>query len=155
MATLASGLKINELYYPEKKGTYVSAIQLTDRFKQVDIQASPVESGVTLLVTLEPWSPILRHQGLSSQDIHPTLAKEFRRLPVGRAMGDFELEKWRQELIRLGPEHGYPNLQLSFVRSKVSSDVDWNLNLGPPNRIQKIIIKGLETHPIQKRLRPH
>ncbi len=152
LATLASGLKINELYYPEKKGTYVSAIQLTDRFKQVDIQASPIESGITLLVALEPWPPILRHQGLSSRDIHPTLAKEFRRLPVDRAIGDFELEKWRQELIRLGLEHGYPNLQLSFVRSKVSSDVDWNLDLGRPNRIQKIIIQGLETHPIQKKI---
>lgn len=148
LALLASGLKVNEIYYPEKKDVYISAIKLTDRFSQVSINDSFIDSGIVLLVTLDPWPKVIRHQGLGSQNIPPVLAKEFRRLSIDRPLGDLELEKRRQELIKFGADHGYPNMQLSFSRSRTLTEVDWNLDLGAPNQINEIKIQGLDGHPL-------
>ena len=152
LAKIALGLKIKEIYQSENKDLYIAAIKQTDRFKQVEITVNTNQSGLDLQIALNPWPMILSHQGLSIDNINSALAKEFRRLPVNRPIGDLELEKYRREFIRLGSDYGYPHIQLSFSRSETASTINWNLNIGHPNRIEKIIIKGLESNLVSQKI---
>ncbi len=152
LALLASGLKVSEIYRPENQAIYIKAIMLTDRFRQVEIQTNQAGSLLELSIFLVPWPTVKRHRGINPLIDSTILAKDFNRLPVDRSIGDIELEKWRQDLIRLGSERGYPNLKLNFSRSAIAEEINWDLQLGNPSQIQKISIRNADKNPIIKKI---
>lgn len=136
LALAAAGYRQGEMVSEARLAVMLEAIRATDRFRSVT--GSLLKGGARIL--LDPWP---RLEGWTVQGQVKEVRQEmFRGLRKGLILGDQRLEQFRVKAEEMVRNAGYRKANISCWREDEDRRVRFEIEPGPPSRIQKMVLDG-------------
>ncbi len=134
IAWAALGVEHGKGLPASERGVAMQALQATDRFRSAQWSAD----GQALF--LESWPPLSRFriQGQPrgfSKELFPGLRKGLR-------LGPIQIEQFRSHAQAWLREGGFPLAEVKAVRTQTDSELDFIIEAGRPNRIERVKVEG-------------
>jgi len=137
----AAGLLINEPLTEVDINTALSAVELTDRFRKVEILSVPKYNGVIAKIKVSSW-PIVERIYWRVDVRSSAINRQIRGLRAGMRLGNIRLATWSQELQMKLVEIGYPDASVSWIRDKGDKRLTVNVRVGTGALLRKIDVIG-------------
>lgn len=122
--------------------TALAAVELTDRFRKVDISLVPKADGAVVNILVDLW-PIVKRVVWQGDVVHnPIITRHMRGLQAGLRPGNLRLATWSRELQMKLVDVGYPDAKVFWIRERDDKQLTITIRAGAGVLLRKLDVIG-------------